>query len=240
MRISFTRAGYALAAGVAVTAMLGIGMSAASASTSGNPVTGITNATNACGKTCNDIFNQGLGTKQIPTTNGRYGNRVHLTRAHNFLVTQDFIADQVGTLADFCSKFGGDNQIPATSYACINYPSGWPVYEEQFAPASFLSPWCAGVGVFSVRPNGLITLRTCGDSARTLWVADLKNAVKDKRSLLGFDVPLVNGASSSFSNPLVLTTDDSGTLTLQELMKNGLTQKVFDSQEWGLKLGPAF
>jgi hypothetical protein len=240
MRIRFTRAGYAMAAGVAVTAMLGLGMQAASASTGIVRPSGITNATNACGKACNDIFNQGLGPKHIPTTGGHYRSPVHLTLAHNFLKSQDFIATEVGTLADFCTLDGGSGLIPDNAYVCINYPSTYPVYEEQFAPGSFTSGWCAGVGVRDVRQGGEITLRDCGTSARTLWVADLKNAVKDKRSLVGFDVPLVNGADGSFSDPLVLTTDDSGKLTLQELSKNGIKGTPYDSQEWGLRLGPAY
>ena len=95
------------------------------------------------------------------------------------------------------------------------------------------------MGIHAVVAGGPITLRTCGDNARTLWVGDLLNSVKDKRSVLGFDVPLVNGASGSISEPLVLTTNDHGTLTLQELAKNGPKGTPYDSQEWGLRFGPA-
>jgi hypothetical protein len=240
MRISFTRAGYALAAGVAVTALLG--MSAASA-TAGSAPRNLKMATSACGKLCTDIFNEGLGTKQIPTTAGRYGDPVRLTHAHNFLKSQDFIANPVGTVYYFCHT----GLIPINSYACIHYqvvpgfPLGYPVYEAQYSPGSFTSGLCAGVGIRDVREGGLITLRACGDNARTLWVADLYNYVKDARSqlklgLLRIDVPLVNAASGSISIPLVLTTNDHGTLTLQDLAQNG--GRVYDSQEWGLGKSP--
>jgi hypothetical protein len=234
MRIRFTRAGYALAAGVAVTAMLGMSVAAASASV-GNAKPA---ATNACGKKCNDIFNQGLGEKRIPTTSGHYASPVHLSTAHNYLKSQDFIATQVGTLADFCTLDGGSGLIPDNAYVCINYPKTFPVYQEQYSPGSFTSDLCAAVGKNSVVAGGLVTLRVCGTSARALWIGDTLNSVKDKRSLLGFDVPLVNGADGEYSNPLVLTTSNSGILTIQPLMMNG--GKVYDSQEWGLRLGPAF
>ncbi len=234
MRIRFTRAGYALAAGVAVTAMLAMSAAAAGAATDrAKPA-----ATAACGKKCNDIFNQGLGEKKIPTTSGHYASPVHLATAHNYLKSQDFIATQVGTLADFCTLDGGSGLIPDNAYVCINYPSTFPVYQEEYAPGSFTSDLCVAVGRFSVVEGGLVTLRDCGDSARALWVGDTNNKVKDSRSLLGYDAPLVNGADGAVSDPLVLTTSNSGILTLQPLSMNG--GKVYDSQEWGLRLGPAF
>jgi hypothetical protein len=232
MRIRFSRAGYALAAGVAVTALLG--MSAASASTSGTHRV-VSHATSACSYRCLDLFNQGLGPKHIPTTGGRYGDPVHLTLAHNFLVSQDFIVNKLpGDVKYYCTT----GIIPVNSYICTSYPFDG-VYEAQYSPASFTSGLCAGVGRDAVREGGLITLRDCGDNARTLWVADAVNRVKDKRSLGGYDYPLVNAASGSLSIPLVLTTNDHGTLTLNDLRMNGVHGTPYDSQEWGFRIGPA-
>src|SRR5580692_783826 len=61
MRIRFTRAGYAVAAGVAVTAMLGMGASAAGASVShAKPL-----ASTACGAACSDASFQVPGPTDI-------------------------------------------------------------------------------------------------------------------------------------------------------------------------------
>jgi hypothetical protein len=238
MHKRFTRACYALAGGVAVTSALGlIAAGAASASTSGIRPAGAGNATpsatKVCGKKCNDLFNLQLGYKFIPSTNGRYGSDVDLALAHNFTPSEDFIATEVGTLGQFVA--GG--VISSTSYVALNYPSSWPVFEEQFAPYSVTTGLCLAVSKRDLRPGGEIDLRDCGSTARSLWVGDLANAVKDKHSIFGFDLPWVNGADTSFSNALSLTTDDFGRLYLWRLSMNG--GAVNDNQQWGVKLGPA-
>jgi hypothetical protein len=238
MHKRFTRASYALAGGVAVTAALGLtAAGAVSASTSGIHASGggqaVPTATKVCGKKCNDLFNLQLGYKFIPSTDGRYGSDLDLALAHNFTPSEDFIATQVGTLGQFVA--GG--VISSTSYVALNYPSSWPVFEEQFAPYSVTTGLCAGVSRRDLKQGGEISLRSCGSNARTLWVGDLANAVKDKHSIFGFDLPWVNGGDTSFSNALSLTTDDFGHLYLARLAMNG--GAVNDNQEWGVKLGPA-
>jgi hypothetical protein len=238
MHKRFTRACYAVAGGVAVTAALGLtAAGAVSASTSGRHAASggpaVPTATKVCGKRCNDLFNLQLGYKFIPSTNGQYGSDLDLALAHNFTPSEDFIATQVGTLGQFVA--GG--VISSTSYVALNYPLSWPVFEEQFAPYSVTTGLCAGVSKRDLKPGGEISLRSCGSNARTLWVGDLANAVKDKHSIFGFDLPWVNGGDTSFSNALSLTTDDFGHLYLARLAMNG--GAVNDNQEWGVKLGPA-
>jgi hypothetical protein len=229
MRIRFTRACYALAAGAAVSAAIGLAvMGTANASTAAKPA-----ATTVCGIRCNDLFNRALGYKFIPTTNGNYDNSISLTLAHNYLKSQDFIATEVGKLGQFIKN----GLIARTSYVALKYPKSWPVFEEQYAPYSVTSGLCAAVKFGNVVQGAPIILRSCGTNARSLWVADYHHRVKDKHSILGYDFPWVNGADGQFSNPLVLTTNDYGSLYLDyESMLGG---KVYDSQLWGVKLGPA-
>lgn len=233
MHNRFRKACYTLAGGVAVAAAVGITAAGVASASSNGPVSHPSNATVLCGKRCNDLFNRQLGYKYIPTTRGRYESYVNLSLAHNFLPSQDFIAKQVGTLGQFIAN----GLISSTSYVALNYPSAWPVYEDQFAPYSVTSNLCVGVSRRDLRPGGPITLRECGQTARTLWVGDLVNAVKDKHSIFGFDLPWVNGADTQFSNALSLTTDDFGHMFLERLAMIG--GHVYDSQEWGVKLGPA-
>ncbi len=238
MHKRFTRACYALAGGVAVTAALGLtAAGAVSASTSGiHAMSGsqaIPTATKVCGKKCNDLFNLQLGYKFIPSTDGHYGSDLDLALAHNFTPSEDFIATDVGSLDQFVD--GG--VISPTSYVALNYPDFWPVFEEQYAPYSVTSGLCAAVSRRDLRAGGEVSLRTCGSTARSLWVADVANGVKDKHSIFGNDWPWVNGGDTSFSNALSLTTDDFGHLYLWPLSKNG--GAVNDNQQWGVKLGPA-
>jgi hypothetical protein len=228
MRIRFTRAGYALAAGVAATAMLGLGLSAVAVASTDAPA-----ATTVCGPRCNDLFNRTLGYKFIPTTAGHYNSSLSLTIAHNYLPSQDFIATDVGTLRQFIKN----GLIARTSYVALKYPKTWPVFEEEYAPYSVTSGLCAAPKLGDVKQGAPIVLRSCGTNARSLWVADFHHRVKDKHSVLGYDFPWVNGADGQFSSPLVLTTNDFGSLYLNEEQTVG--GKVYDSQMWGLKLGPA-
>jgi hypothetical protein len=233
MHNRFRRACYTMAGGVAVAAALGITAAGVANASNNSPAAKKPQATKVCGKRCNDLFNVQLGYKFIPTAVGKYGTDLDLRLAHNFLPSQDFIASQVGTLAQFIN--GG--LISPTSYVALNYPGTFPVFEEEFAPYSVTTGFCAGVSRRDLREGGGVTLRDCGDTARTLWVGDLNNAIKDKHSIFGFDLPWVNAADPNFSHPLVLTTDDFGELYLSELSFNG--GAVNDNQEWGVKLGPA-
>ncbi len=232
MRKRFTRACYALATGAALSAAIGLAaMGAANAATA--KADAHPDATRVCGPLCNDLFNLELGYRYIPTTIGRYDSSISLSLAHNYVPGQDFIASKVGTLGQFIRN----HLIARTSYVALKYPHTWPVFQEEFAPYSATSNLCAGVRLGDVRQGAPIVLRACGTSARELWVADFHHRVKDKNSIFGYDFPWVNGADTQYSSPLVLTTNDYGSLYLD--YESFLLGKVYGSQLWGVKLGPA-
>jgi hypothetical protein len=239
MRNRFARACSLLAAGVAVTSVIGLsGASAASASV--RPA-----ATPACGFNCFNLFSLVLGPHTIQNayvpgdtgTGGKAGIEVNLNFASNSHPNEDFTGAQVGTLLNFCPNFGGSG-LSATAYVCINYPSNYPVFESNWSPFGNESGLCVGskLPLFSGRET---TLQPCGVNATTIWVGDLKNSTFHHGHLY---TPWVNGASTTFSHALVLTVDPSTRNPRNQLRVQSLNQLtggvVPDTQEFSLTFGP--
>ncbi|MEP7025943.1 MAG: hypothetical protein ABJB47_19525, partial [Actinomycetota bacterium] len=123
---------------------------------------------------------------------------------------------------------GGVNSIDPTSYACLRYPSFYPVYQGQFAPNSNESGYC--VGALSATLGFKARLERCG-SPKSFWVADLKASITvtlpDLVAPLVY-FPLEFAADTSATNPLVLTLNPNSTrpknlLTLQQENLSGGT-----------------
>src|SRR5262245_50696938 len=100
MRNRFARACSVLAAGVAVTSMVGLS-AASAASASVRPA-----ATPACGFNCFNLFSLVLGPRTIQNayvpgdtgTGGKVGQKVNMNFASNTHPNEDFTGAQVGTL----------------------------------------------------------------------------------------------------------------------------------------------
>ena len=241
MRNRFARACTVLAAGVAVTSVIGLSAAsvASAATTRAKP-----DATPACGFNCFNLssLTLGLGTIQnayIPGnlgTGGRVGQKVNLKFASNTQVNEDFTGAKVGTLGDLCPNFGGTG-LSATSYVCINFPSNFPVFESNVSPFGNQSGLC--VGAFQPVFSGEnVTLQNCGEQTSTIWVGDLKNATVHRGHLY---FPWVNGASTNFSHPLTLQVDPGTRRPTNQLKLanlNTLTGGVSpDSQEFTFVFG---
>ena len=239
MRNRFARACSVLAAGVAVTSV--IGLSAASvASAATTP-----NATPACAFSCFNLSSLLLGRHTIQNAyvpgdtgvGGKVGQKVSLNYASNSHPNEDFTGAQVGTLGDYCPNMGGTGLSP-TSYVCINYPNTYPVFESNWSPYGNESGLC--VGAFTPVYSGEnTTLQNCGSSTSTLWVGDLANDTVYHGRLY---IPWVNGASANFSHPLTLQVDPGTTKPINQLRLaslNKLTGGVApDSQEFTFNFGP--
>jgi len=242
MRNRFARACSVLAAGVAVTSVIGLSAAsvASAATTKARP-----NATPACGFNCFNLFSLVLGRHTIQNayvpgdtgTGGKAGMEVNLNFASNSHPNEDFTGAQVGTLLNFCPNFGGSG-LSQTSYVCINYPSNYPVFESNWSPFGNESGLCVGskLPLFSGRET---TLQPCGVNATTIWVGDLKNSIFHNGRLY---FPWVNGASTTFSHALVLTVDPSTRNPRNQLRVQSLNQLtggvVPDTQEFSLTFGP--
>ena len=231
MRTRSIKGLYVLAASVAVSTTVGLaGATAASAaSASGHTVkpaetTVCQNSGMRCTNISNLMLNQDNSPDFIQNATGLgvvppslyQGRKVNLRQASNTRTNEDFILRMVGNLGQLCGT-GGANSIDPTSYACLNYPPAYRVYQAQFAPDGNESGYC--VGAMSATLGFKIRLERCG-TPRSFWIPDLKAGIVVTRP--GGHVrlhyfPLEFAADTSLSNPLVLTLNPDTTSPLNGL-----------------------
>jgi len=227
MRIRSIKGLSVLAASVAVSTALGLaGATAASASTHNvkpHATTVCNNSSMPCTNISNLLLNQGNGPDFVQNATGLgavggtdQGRKVNLRQASDTRINEDFIVTLVGNLGQLCGT-GGANSIDPTSYACLNYPTNYPVYQAQFAPDSNESGYC--VGAMSATLGFKTRLERCG-TPRTFFVADLAAQITVTvpapfQPLVYF--PLEFAADTSATNPLVLTLNPNTTSPTNEL-----------------------
>ena len=179
-------------------------------------------ATTVCGVNCDDVSGELLGPSFILNASGTgrdtaspFAHRiVNLRQGSNQATNEDWDADQVGTLNDFCSRYpGGNGQIPATSYACVHLNQFAPVFEAEFTPNSVESNYCAGA--WSARPGKVLRLFPCGTS-RTFFVEDA-DSVDPSEGPTGAYVALVYARDTHTTDPLVATVREFSTHPAHQL-----------------------
>ena len=167
-------------------------------------------ATTVCAANCDDVSGELLGPAFILNassigrdTTSPFAHRiVNLRNGSNQATNEDWDADQVGTLNDFCSRYpGGNGQIPATSYACVHLSQWAPVFEAEFTPNSVSTDFCAGA--WSPRAGKVLRLFPCGTS-RTFFVEDA-DSLDPGEGPTGSYVALVYARDTHTSDPLVAT-----------------------------------
>jgi hypothetical protein len=211
MRIRFTRAGYAVAAGVAVTAMLGMGAaSAAGASVShAKPL-----ASTACGAACSDASFQVPGPTDILGAHSGLNvtnNVVRLLQGSNasFNGKEDFTRVNVGTVFPlYCTATGQaqtgsiftDNQCHLLSVAGLLAAT---TFQYAFNPNNGgPEDMCLGAWNNNAPASGWkIRLEPCGIAPDTVIISTPK--LPGGNTSTG--VWWVNGGSDNYSNPLVAT-----------------------------------
>ena len=173
-------------------------------------------ATTVCGVNCDIVSGELLGPSFILNASGTgrdtaspFAHRiVNLRQGSNQATNEDWDADQVGTLNDFCTRYpGGNGQIPATSYACVHLNQFAPVFEAEFTPNSVESNYCAGA--WSARPGKVLRLSPCG-TARTFFVEDA-DSIDPAEGPTGAYVALVYAPDTHTSDPLVATVREFST-----------------------------
>jgi hypothetical protein len=196
------------------------------------------NATAACGGNCFNLYSKTLGKGTILNayiagdtgTGGKIGQKVNLNFGSNTHPNEDFTGAVIGTLVNFCGSV-----LSNQSYVCINYPSNYPVLEADWSPYGNESGLCVGAYVPAYNGENT-TLQNCGTSASTYWIADLANSS-------GKYTPLVNGASTASSHPLVATVDPGTTKPINQVKLQPLNfltgGKVPDTQLWDYYTGQA-
>jgi hypothetical protein len=243
MRNRIARACSVLAAGVAVSSVIGLSAATMASASTAKPAVHPA-ATPACGFNCFELSSLTLGRNLIQNafvpgntgTGGKVGQKVNLHFASNTQVNADFTGAQVGTLGDFCPNLGGFGLSP-TSYVCINYPSNYPVFESDWSPFGNESGLCVGAKL-PVTSGENVTLQNCGVNATTIWVGDLANSVIRFGRVY---FPWVNGASTTFSHQLALTVDPGTTNPTNQLKLKSLNKvggRVPDTQQFTLRFGP--
>jgi hypothetical protein len=205
MRIRFTRAGYAVAAGVAATAMLGMGVSSA-AGAAVRPA-----ATTACGSDCTDVSFQVPGPTDILAAHSGYNvnnNVVRLVQGSNSASKEDFSRVDVGTVSSLYCTTTGQAQTGSifTNNQCNLLDNagllGATTFQLAFNPNNGgPENECVGGWDNEVANGWKARLTPCGVAADTVIIKAGK--------LPGGSVQTgnwyINGASDNFSNPLVLT-----------------------------------
>jgi hypothetical protein len=201
MRIRFTRAGYAVAAGVAVTAMLG--MSAASASV--HP-----DATNACGNKCIDVSFQNPGPDFILGVHSGLAvpnNLVRLVPGSNGAFKEDFSRIDVGTVFPLYCTVTGQAQSGSvfTSNQChLLFTSGLllkTTFQLAYNPNNGGDETlCVGAWGNEAPGNGAkLRLVDCGVASDTVLIQTA--TLPGGKTTIGDW--LINGGSDNFSTPLV-------------------------------------
>jgi hypothetical protein len=238
MRIRFTRAGYAVAAGVAVTAMLSMG-AASAAGAAAKP-----DATNACGNKCIDVSFQNPGLTDLLGVHSGLAvpnNIVRLVPGSNGAYKEDFTRITVGTVFPlYCTATGQaqdgsiftNNQCHLMFLAGLNLATTFQLaYNPNNGGDETL---CIGGWSNEVSNGWKLRLTPCGVAADTVLIQS--PTIPGGKTTIGNW--LINGASDNFSTPLVASNPGSSPSqpTWSTVVLNG--KKGIDTQETRFFPGP--
>jgi hypothetical protein len=224
-----------IAAGAATFAVVGGGLGMAGTLTASA-------ATPPCSGDCAQLFSQKYGPQYVTDVyqaKAKAGQPIILFQASNSDPAEDFSVAFLGTVHSFYRNHG------LVSAQFDHTYGGDQTVEIQYSPYGLNSNFCLST-LSGVTPQGgsKVSLEPCGQYANSLFAADISNGVRDRRSELGFDVPLINGATVSFSNPLVLNYPAGNPTDMPRPQLNVQPEKTysggttFDNQEWGVQGSP--
>ena len=155
--------------------------------------------TQACGDNCMTLSNLDFGSGYVTAVAGGLpviGAPVRLAATADS-AAEDWQETDAGNVADLAAQGRVSPEI-AAQYA------GTDGFEWQFAPDGVPSGLCLGLAT-AAHEGGRVTLRRCGVSARTIWVA---NAAAQR----GRFAPVQSGSdtSSTFDDGFLLTASATG------------------------------
>jgi hypothetical protein len=224
-----------LAAGAATFAMVGGGLGMTGTLTASA-------ATPSCGNHCISLYPQKYGPHyyvDVYQQRAVAGNESILFQGSNSDPALDFTVKWSGSVDSFYTDYGLVSAAFAHTYGHD------PAFEFQYSPYGVNSGFCLSTwpGV-APQPGYKVRLEPCGAYSNTLWVADLQaRYARDRHSTTGADLPLINGATNSFSNPEVLNYPAGNPTDMPRPVLNVQPENtysngvVFDNQEWGFDLG---
>lgn len=216
MRNRIARACFALAAGVAVTASLGLTATGA-ASAAVKPA-----ATSSCGSSCINPYTAQYGPGRVlqnhNAVNG-VGNLLKLQYARNYAPGQDWTIYFQGSVNTFY-HYGLVSGNLALHYGHE------PAYELQWSPYGVNTGLCQGTAAPAFSGEK-VSLQVCGNDANTVWVLDFQDS-----PYIGF-VPSIAGSTTNFSTPQVLTAGTPPTKTVRtQRIHTTSTGSVANNQLW--------
>jgi len=195
-------------AGAAMLSVItgGLGVAAATAHAS----------TPSCGSSCIEISNGGL-VLDVYKGAADVNQKVIMWGLTNWDKATDFVATREGSVHDFYQA--------GLASAALNLHYAWAqAYQIQYAPYGVETGLC--VASYDVN-GGPVTLRPCGLSAKSTWVA-----VKAQG---GYE--LINGADKNFSDPNVLTNRNG--VVYNAPLRGFVGGTVQDNQVWTYTTGVA-
>jgi hypothetical protein len=198
-------------------------------------------ATPGCGSKCQDLYTQKFGPGYLLDTfegTAAANQEVILFKASNRYPAEDFVIKNLGSVGSF---YGRQRSLITpqfdTRYGSLS------AYEFQYEPNGVNSNFCVGTSPGQVAQAGFqVRLEPCGEHRNSVWVVFTGQFAGDYTTS-GYDV-LVNAATDSFSDPLVLSypvgspTDmPSPGLDVQPLRAYA-DKMIVDSQQWAYRSGP--
>jgi hypothetical protein len=238
-----------IAAGAATFGLVGGGLAMAGTMTASA-------ATPNCGANCTSIFTQKYGPQyliDVFQARAAAGTPVILFQRSNSDPAEDFVVADLGTVHSFYNNHGLVTPAFDRTYRSDE------AYEVQYEPYGLNSNFCLSTWSNETpQPGYKVRLEPCGQYSNSIWAADTdgrtapqgSSVVTDGRSNGGVfspvntDVALINGATNTFSNPLVLNYPAGNPTDMPRPQLNVQPEKqysngtTFDNQEWGTVNGP--
>jgi hypothetical protein len=238
-----------IAAGAATFGLVGGGLAMAGTMTASA-------ATPNCGANCTSIFTQKYGPQYLVyeyQARAAAGNPVILFQRSTSDPAEDFVVKDFGTVHSFYNNHGLVSPAFDRTYRDDE------AYEIQYEPYGLNSNFCLSTWPNETpQPGYKVRLEPCGQYSNAIWAADTdgritpggNSVVDDFRSTggvfsaAGTDVALINGATNTFSNPLVLNYPAGNPTDMPRPQLNVQPEKqyadgtTFDNQEWGTVTGP--
>jgi hypothetical protein len=207
-------------------------------------------ATPSCGYNCDDLYTQKFGPGfLLDTYQGRAAadQGVILFQASNSDPAEDFVIKRLGTVHGFYTRHG--RLITAAfdrAYGRLQ------AFEFQYEPLGVNSGFCTSTwpGVVA-QPGYKVRLEPCGLYSNSIWAAGATPrpghgsgvAMSDGPSKPGYTY-LINGATDSVSDPLVLNYPAGNPIDMPRPWLNVqplhayANGTLFDNQQWSALPGP--
>jgi hypothetical protein len=204
-------------------------------------------ATPSCGSNCQDLYSQKFGPGYLLDTFQRTaapGQEVILFQASNSDPAEDFKFKFLGTVGSFYSH----HRHLITPQFDHTYHS-LDAIEIQYEPLGLNSGFCTSTwpGVIA-QPGYKVRLEPCGRYSSSIWAVfnghqGYHRMVPGSPGSPGYRV-LINGATDSFSNPLVLNYPAGNPVDMPRPWLNVQPLNtysdgtIFDNQQWTYRYGP--